>query len=303
MPSFNLNHFYYFYEVARAGSFTAAARELIVSQSALSTQVKALERDIGGPLLDRRRGGVDLTEAGEKAYEVAERVFQEIAQLEGDLQESERRVSGAVSIGTVNSVGIYLLPEVLSRFKEEYPDVRINIDFQEAEGVMDLLYQGKVDFALVPWYRKYPELDGVRIKRNKMFLIAPPNHPLTEKTPLSPRDLEDYPFVGYQEGMHTRAMIDSLFKRMSISIEYTIESANAATIKHMVMAGMGLAILPEVAVAPELRRKQLIRLELPTLMMAQEIMLYTRRSRTLSHTKSEFARFLGEFFAPKPRRR
>ncbi|MCH7549803.1 MAG: LysR family transcriptional regulator, partial [Candidatus Krumholzibacteriota bacterium] len=77
VAAINLNHFYYFYEVARHGSFTGAARDLMVSQSALSVQVRSLEEELGGPLFDRRKGGVDLTEAGDRAFETAELIFQD----------------------------------------------------------------------------------------------------------------------------------------------------------------------------------------------------------------------------------
>jgi DNA-binding transcriptional LysR family regulator len=302
MLPLNFNHFYYFYEVARHGSFTAAARELMVSQSSLSIQVKQFEQSLGGALLDRRRGGVDLTEAGNAAFQVAERVFQDIDQLHALLLESERMIKGRVSIGTVNSIGIYLLPEVLRTFRDTFPDVGIKIDFKESEAVMDLLYTGKVDFAIVPWYRRYPDLTSRRVTKNKMFLVGPPDHPLAHGEVIAPRELEAYPFVGYEEGMETRAMIDGLFKRMSLSIEYAIESSNSATIKHMVMAGMGLAILPDVAVAPEIRRKQLSRINVPTMTMSRDIVLYHKSSRTLSATRAEFARFLEDYFKPKPRR-
>lgn len=302
MPPINLNHFYYFYEVARHGSFTRAARELLVSQSALSTQIKSLEQEMGGPLFDRRKGGVDLTESGEMAYGTAERVFQEVDQLLADLRASERQFTGVVTIGTVNSIGIYVLPEVFSQFRERFPDIRLKVDFQEGERVIDRLLQGRVDFAIVPWNRRYGELDGTRLTTNKMFLVAPPGHPLLELETLAPRELEAYPFVGYQEGMVTRAMVDSLFKRMALTIEYAIESTNAATIKHMVIAGMGLAVLPEFAVSDELRRGDLIRLDVPTFRMVQEMMLYHRRGRSLSRARSEFAGFLRRYFEGPPRR-
>lgn len=299
----NFNHFYYFYEVARHGSFTAAARELMVSQSSLSIQVRQFERDMGGVLFDRRRGGVDLTEAGSAAYQVAERVFHEIDQLLVSLRETERRVSGMLSVGTVNSIGIYVLPQVLRAFKAGFPDVRFRIDFKAAEKVFDLLYAGKVDFGIIPWFRQYTGLTGVRLARNKLFLVAPADHPLAGAGPVSPRDLESYPFVGYEEGMETRAMIDSLLKRMSISVEYAIESANPATIKRMVMAGMGLGFLPDVAVGAELRRGQLVRIDIPALAMTRDVVLYHRSNRTPSATGREFARFLQEYFKPKRHRR
>lgn len=303
MQPFNFNHFYYFYEVARHGSFTGAARDLMVSQSSLSIQVKQLERDLGGPLFDRRKGGVDLTEAGTVAFQVAERVFQEIDRLQSSLRETERMIKGMLSLGTVNSIGIYFLPQVLTAFKAAFPDVKIKIDFKAAERILDHLYSGKIDFAIIPWSRRYPELTGVTITQNKMFLVGPPDHPLANRDDVSPRDLEPHPFVGYEEGMQTRSMIDALFKRMSVSVQYSIESDNSATIKHMVMAGMGLAFLPDIAVASEIRRGQLTRIDAPLMMMSRDIVLYHKANRTLSATGKKFIDFFKDYFAPKTGRR
>jgi DNA-binding transcriptional LysR family regulator len=303
MASINLNHLHYFYEVARHGSFTRAARELLVSQSALSVQIRSLENSLGARLFDRRSGGVVLTDAGQRAFGVAERVFADVDQLIADFRQTDRMVAGAVSVGTVNSLGIYVLPEILTAYRAMYPDVRIHIDFRESERVMDQLIQGKTDLAVVPWERSYPDLVAVPLMRQKLFIVAPPGHPLASAAQIKPRDLEAYPFVGYHEGMHTRAMIDALFKRMAISVNYAVESANAATIKHMVMAGMGLGFLPETAVAHEIRRGQLVRLDVPPLIMSQDVTLYVRKNRTLSRAAVGFVEFLKEYFAPKKRAR
>jgi DNA-binding transcriptional LysR family regulator len=301
MAAFNLNHLFYFYEVARHGSFTRAARELLVSQSALSVQIKALETSLEVSLFDRRRGGVALTDAGQRVFGVAERVFTDIDQLVADLGQSGRQVTGAVHVGTVNSIGIYVLPDILGECRKKYPDLRVRVDFREAERVMDQLIQGKTDIAIVPWQRAYPDLNAVGLTRHKMFLVAPPDHPLVARERLSPHDLEKFPFVGYHEGMHTRSMIDALFRRMSIGVEYVSESTNSATIKQMVMAGMGLAFLPEIAVAGELRRGQLVRLDVPPLVMHQDVTLYTRKNRSLSRTATEFVQFLQDYFDPHKR--
>ena len=299
MASINLNHLHYFYEVARHGSFTRAARELLVSQSALSVQIRALETSLGARLFDRRSAGVVLTDAGQRAFAVAERIFADVDQLISDFRQSDRVLAGAVSVGTVNSIGIYVLPEILTAYRAKYPDVRIHIDFRESERVMDQLIQGKTDLAVVPWERSYPDLNALPLTRQKLFIVAPPGHPLTHAAQVSPRDLEAHPFVGYHEGMHTRAMIDALFKRMAISVRYVVESTNAATIKHMVMAGMGLGFLPEMAVASEIRRGQLIRLDVPPLMMSQDVTLYLRKNRTLSRAAVGFVEFVQEYFKPK----
>jgi DNA-binding transcriptional LysR family regulator len=244
---------------------------------------------------------VELTEAGQRAYSAAERIFGEADQLIADLGQTGRQVSGGVSVGTVNSIGMYQLPEVLSDFRKRFPDVRVRVDFRESEAVMEQLFQGRCDLAIVPWQRPYSELNAVPLARQKMFLVAPADHPLAKEEKVSPRDLEKFPFVGYHEGMHTRSMIDALFKRMSLNIEYAIESSNSATIKQMVLAGMGLAFLPEIAVAAELRRGQLARLDVPPLVMHQDVTLYTRKNRTLTRTATEFVQFVTDYFDRKKR--
>ncbi len=301
MSTINLNHLFYFYEVARRGSFTRASRDLMVAQSALSVQIKTLERSLGMTLFDRRRSGIELTEAGQRAYSAAERIFSDVDQLIADLGQSGRQVSGGVSVGTVNSIGMYQLPDVLSEFRRKFPDIRVRVDFRESESVMDQLFQGKNDIAIVPWQRAYSDLNSVVLARHKMFLVSPPDHPLAGLERISPHDLEKHPFLGYHEGMHTRSMIDALFKRMSINIEYSIESSNSATIKQMVLAGMGIAFLPEIAVSAELRRGSLKRLDVPPMMMHQDVTLYTRKNRTLTRSAAEFLQFVTEHFDRKKR--
>jgi DNA-binding transcriptional LysR family regulator len=161
---------------------------------------------------------------------------------------------------------------------------------------MDQLYQGKTDLAVVPWERAYPDLTAIPLTRNKMFLVVPPDHPLAAVDKPVPRDLEAYPFVGYQEGMHIRSMIDALFRRMSLQIEYSVESSNAATIKQMVMSGMGIAFLPETAVAADIRRGALARLDVPPLVMNQDVTLYLRKNRTLPRAAAMFVDFLKHYF-------
>ena len=99
--------------------------------------------------------------------------------------------------------------------------------------------------------------------------------------------------------------MDSLFKRIGINVDYEIESANSATIKQMVLAGMGLGVLPDFAVTPELRRRELVRIEVPLLTMSQQMMLYFGKNRTLSATRVEFVDYLQAFFktaTQRPRR-
>lgn len=303
MPALNMNHFYYFYIIAKKKSITGASRELMVSQSSLSIQMKQFEQALGMTLFNRKKTGVELTDVGEIAFQSAEKIFTEVDLLVANLAKAEHSVTGHLAIATVNSIGIYVLPGILQKFKEEFPDAKVRIDFKHAQEVIEMVQSGTADVAIITWGRKYPDLDSVLLRTNKMFLVAPPDHPLAGKSQVSPRDLEQYQFIAYEAGSPTRTMMDALFKRMSLDIEYTIESSNVATIKRMTMAGLGLALLPDVAVGFEIRQGLLTRISLPSLAMAQELTLYTKSNRVLSATGRAFVNFIYERFNPRRKRK
>ncbi|MFQ5510740.1 MAG: LysR family transcriptional regulator [Candidatus Krumholzibacteriia bacterium] len=288
MLPFNFNHLYYFYEVARKGSFSHAAETLRVSQSAISVQIKQFETSLGHTLFNRIKTGVELTESGNIVFEYAEEIFSDVDRVRNALAAMEHDLTGTISIGTVNSIGIYFLPEVLKDFNQEYPQVKVGILFKSPPELIAAVRGGRTDFAILTANRRYPGLTSVPIQKNKMFLVAPPDHPLAGLEEIALADLEKYPFLGFEEGMETRAMMDALFRRMSLSIEYVVESSNVATIKHMAMAGLGLAILPETAVGPEIRQGTLVRPSVPSLYMVQEITAYHKTSRPLTPTRQRF---------------
>jgi DNA-binding transcriptional LysR family regulator len=283
---------YYFYVIAKNRSITGAARELFLSQSSLSIQMKQFETALDRKLFHRRKTGVELTEFGVVVFHSAERIFQEVDRLSDSLEQVDHQIRGSFTIGTVNSIGIYLLPDLIKAFKEYYPEVGITIDFRSAREVIEMVQAGKIDIAIITWNRRYADLISMPLQTNKMFLVCHPQHPLAGSEGISPRELEKYAFIGYEEGSPTRIMMDALFKRMKLEVEYMMETSNTATIKHMVLAGLGLAILPETVVGLEIRDGRLIRLEVPTLVMAQEITIYFKRGRMVSPTKKEFIDFL-----------
>jgi DNA-binding transcriptional LysR family regulator len=295
----NFNHLYYFYIVAKRGSFSQAAADLHISQSSISVQIKQFEGALGHTLFNRIKTGVELTDSGQILFEYADDVFHDIERIQDALEAVEHQIRGSIALGTVTSIGIYMLPNVLKVFHREFPEVKISVDVQSPRDLIDSVKLGKTDFAVLPSSREYPELTRIPLKKNKLFLVAPKGHPLAGEGPVSPAELEKYPFLGFDEGTELRVMMDGLFRRMSLSIEYAMASSNVAAVKHMALAGLGLAILPETAVGPEIRQGRLVRLDVPTLYMAQEITLYHKSNRPLTPTRSEFLRVIREEFSGK----
>jgi DNA-binding transcriptional LysR family regulator len=294
MLPLNFNHLYYFYVVAKRGSFSQAAADLRISQSSISVQIKQFEGALGHTLFNRIKTGVELTESGQVLFQYADDIFHDIDRIQDELEAVEHQIRGSISIGTVTSIGIYILPELLKEFHAEYPEVKIAISIQTATDVVDSVRVGKIDFAILTTNRQFSGLTREPLKKNKLFLVAPPDHPLAGHETVSPTDLEDYPFLGFDEGLEIRMMMDALFRRMSLSIDYAMASSNVGTVKHMALAGLGLAILPETAVGAEIRQGRLVRLNVPTLYMAQEITLYYKANRPLTPTRAEFRRVIGE---------
>jgi DNA-binding transcriptional LysR family regulator len=292
----NFNHLYYFYVVAKAGSFSDAARELNVSQSSISVQIRQFESYLGHKLFNRLKKGVELTESGAVVFQFAEEVFHDVDRIWNDLEAIERQIKGTLAIGTINSFGIYALPRLLKEFTASYPEVKVSVHFGTGRQLADMLQNGKIDIAVTSGSRRYAGLTSVPLRETKVFLVGPPDHPLAARETVNPRELESHPFIGYEEENEIRMMMDSFFRRMSLSIEYALESSNVATIKHMVMAGLGLSMLPELSVGEEIRERRLARIEVQGLYMAQKMTLYYKSNRTLTPTRREFLNFIQREF-------
>lgn len=299
MLPLNFNHLYYFYIVAKAGSFSDAARELRVSQSSISVQIKQFEAHLGHTVFNRLKTGVELTESGEVVFQYAEETFHDVDRIWNDLEAMERQVKGTLAIGTINSFGVYTLPDLLKNFTDRFPDVKVSIEIGSAREIIDLVQAGKIDIAFLTSSRKYTGLTSAGLRESKMFLVAPPDHDLVSTSASDPHVLEKHPFIGYEEGNEARMMMDAFFRRLSLSIEYSLESSNVATIKHMVMAGLGMSVLPEDAVGNEIRQGLLARVDVPGLYLVQKVTLYYKTNRTLTPTRREFLEFMQNAYGPE----
>jgi DNA-binding transcriptional LysR family regulator len=278
----NFNHLYYFYRVAVHKSVSKASKELLIAQSALSTQLKQLEESLETTLFNRTKGGMDLTERGELVFRFAAQMFETYDEMKRAMILAEREVRGPLNIASVHSIGIYLLPKILTEYHEQYPDVQINLELHSSHRVMEMLQENMVDLALIAWHRQYPLLKSRIVLQNHLLLVAPPRHPLAKKRKIGLQDLIEHRFIGYEAGTPTRVMIDSHFRNLGIPLDYVIESSNTATIKQLALEGMGLAFLPAIAVELEIKQKLLKTLDLPEAELDRPITVYWKERRILS---------------------
>jgi len=290
----NLHLLRIFATVARRKSFSRAAEELVISQPAVSKGVRQLERQLGLPLLDRSRGGVALTEAGEMVMSYAQRIFaiEDAAEVAvAQLKHAER---GTLAIGASATTGIYLLPALLGAFHRRYPSVQPSLDIASTRDILERLLTSPLDVAFV---EGPVEVEGVVVtpwREDTLVVIAAPDHPLAQAQqraqaqaaqqspdpaqrddgrPAAPNRFVERivaeGFIQREVGSGTREIVDEGMRERGITLRVAMEVNNTEGVKQMVSAGLGLAIVPSVTIAAELATGRLVALDAPELALSR----------------------------------
>lgn len=235
-----------FCRVVEQGSFTRAAEELGYSQSAVSQNVRALEQETGGTLLSRRKDGVQLTQDGQEFYPYIQSIFQAEQALERKRQETMGLQNSLIRIGTFTSVSRNLLPPMMKRFKEKYPDVRFVLRQGEYTSIPQWIRQGEIDFGFV----NQDAVEGMEIRllyEDHMLAVLPQGHRLEEKSSLTLRDISTEPLILLDEGEHS-VLLDA-FHSAGLTPNLAYEVYDDYSILSMVRQGLGISVLYEKVVA------------------------------------------------------
>ena len=246
-----------FCTLAEELNFTRTAERVHTVQSNVTTQIKALEEELGTPLFDRLAKRVMLTEAGKRFLPYAEKAL--TAMVEGHFAVRHgAEPAGQLRIGAPESVLAYRLPEVLQCFRKRYPLVELIFRPHWDETLFDALESGKLDMAI----RMIDTIDhsqfaSVRLRTEKVYLIAHPEHPLAEKQTVEPADLRGQVLLLTEAGCAYRKKLDEMLAANKVRAGNVTEFSSVEAIKQCATAGMGIGLLPEIVVAAELNRKQL----------------------------------------------
>jgi DNA-binding transcriptional LysR family regulator len=241
-----------FVEVARLGSVTRAANLLYVTQPALTARLNALEKAVGAPLLVRRRGGVRLTAAGRAFLPYAERALQAVTEGRGVLAELERGAGGHVAIGASPVVSTYALPQVLKRFAVTHPDVQVTVRTGHSEELLELIKRSEVDVGLIRTLHD-PYIEQFTLYEDALVLVVDPAHAFAKRGEAHLAELAEQHFILFDRQSSYHELATALFLEAGIVLHGTMELDNIDSAKKMVQEGLGVAFLPQVAVADEVR--------------------------------------------------
>ena len=237
-------------EVADRGSFSAAAESLSYTQSAVSQQIAALEREAGTQLVTRGSRGIKLTEAGEALVRHADAILTRLADAEAELEAIAGLRGGRLRLAAFPTVGATLMPLAIATFRERHPDIELTVRQLEPEDSLPLLKCGDIDIALTiePSALADSEgLDSTFLLEDPMFAALPMNHPLASKSRVRLKDLANDSWIGTTDACSCGALVRNHCIRMGFEPQITFESDDYLQIQGLIAAGVGVALIPTLA--------------------------------------------------------
>lgn len=243
-----LHQLRYFCAVAETGSFSRAAEQSHVSQPSLSQQILKLEDELGARLFDRLGRSVRLTELGKTFLPRAHAVLRELEAAKGDVVEGKEFVGGPVTVGVIPTVAPYFLPPHLTAFSRKYPQVRLTVVEEITPILLDRLRAGTIDVAVLALPLRGHEFEAVPLLTERLFAALPKKHKLNSRSSLSLKDLRAEPFLLLRDGHCFRDTAVAACDRARLHPQIVFESGQFSSLLSMVTAGMGVSIVPEMAI-------------------------------------------------------
>ena len=245
-----------FVAVARERSFTRAALRLHVSQSAVSQQVVALERELGARLFERTRRRVDLTSAGAALFEHAERVLAEADRARRSVAAAQGAIAGELEVAASLTTSAYLLPPAIAGLVAAHPDLLVRLRVENTEDVLHAVLAGEADVGFV---EAEVAAEGIRAEplvTDELVVIVRAGHRLAVQEELSLADLAAEPFVARERGSGTREVAEAALAAAGLdprTLRVVAEVSGIDAIKGAVEAGLGIAIVSALTIRKELR--------------------------------------------------
>jgi len=276
----SLNSLLVFHEVAKHRSFSKAAEELFISQPAVTKHIKELERKVGMGLIQRRRGGFALTEAGKILFKYTHKISSHLMDIENLLEDLKKDHQGILKIGTTESYSKGLMPKLLSGFQTSFPFMKIALDVGNSEEIEKSLLVYKNDLALIAVTKKSPRFESIPFLKEELVLIVSPNHPLAKKRAVSLKGLGRYPLIIRAKGSTTRRIILQAFKEVEIHPSLLIEAGSSEFIKQWVSEGKGVSIIVKRTVEDEEKRGIIKTIPLLEKLYLQVAFLYLKEAKS-----------------------
>jgi len=281
-----------FCDVVETGSFSVAASQNFITQSAVSQQLRALESKYRCKLLERSRGGAKPTPQGNILYRASREIIDRYRDVESELQHSCEVVGGHLRVAIVYSVGIHELPPYLKEYLRSYPEVNVHIEYSRPNKIYENVINQQIDLGIVAYPQKHPQIVITAIREDHLVLACAPTHPLAGQKRVPVNRLNGENFVAYEKDIATRKATDQMLRNHQTTVRYTGEYDNIETIKRAVEIGQGVAIVPLPAVRHEVDQGTLKISRLTDETLLRPLGIIHKRGRHLTPAAARFIEIL-----------
>ncbi len=277
-----------FVTLARTGSFTVTAKELFLSQSAVSHSMKALETDVGCRLFDRVGKRVLLTQAGETLLQHASRILAEMAAARSGLEQLGKWGMGRLRVAAGGALCQYLLPVVLREFKEKYPKYLVMVDQTEPARVLEQIRANVVDLAFTLQPREEDQIHFEPLFSDELMFAVHPQHPWAKAGQVVRADIPRQNYALQRRNTPTYRAIEEYFAEEEMVLNTTIEAGSVEAIKELVKFGLGVGILAPWTARREVENKSIVLLPLGRRKLKRNWGLVHWRGRRLTLAEETF---------------
>jgi len=278
--NYTLRQLKVFVAVASHGSFSQAGQMIGLSQSAVSHSIKELESEMGIRLLDRTTREVVLTEAGEQLASRLEHLLEELNNTLLDVRSYGQQRSGTVRVAASQTISAHLMPQCLAAGQLNYPDIRVMLRDRPQQWVLQSIRNAEVDFGIVIGPLQADDLECEAILDEPFLLLCRTDDPLAQQPNLHWHMLNQRTLVLQDYASGSRVLIDEALRQQQVRADIAQEIGHPATLYPMVEAGIGISILPALALPLPQGRPLMVRRMVPEI--NRSIMLVRRKNRSLT---------------------
>lgn len=284
-----------FAKVAELGSFSRAADALFLTQPTVSEHIRALEDELGLPLLDRLGRGARPTPAGQLLLAYVQRILTLSAEARQALEQFQGRMSGHLVAGGSTIPGEYVLPALVGKFKGKYPDISITLLIGSSRQVSEWVAEGRVELGVVGAPPAVRGLDARALMPDELVIVVAADHPWAAREAVRLADLQQEPLIVRERGSGSREAFERTLQEAGTALSafrVVGEMGSTQAIKQAVRAGVGVSLISKRAVIDECRANLLRCVAVKDAHFARSFYLVTQRDRTRSPLAQAFLEFV-----------
>jgi DNA-binding transcriptional LysR family regulator len=284
----HIENFKIFSDLVESESFSRAAKLNGVTQSAVSQQLRSMEKHFNVLIVDRSQKQFRLTREGQKLYDSAKELLHRYEKLMSELQEMKKVISGTIHISTIYSIGLHELPPYITTFLKDFPSVNVRVEYRRSNLVYEDILHNAVDLGLIAFPIRMRQVEVIPFLEDRLVMICNPDHPLASLSSVRITDLKEEKFIGFDQDIPTRKATDQMFRESKVEMEPVMEFDNIETVKRAVEINAGISIVPSATIKQEIKQGLLKAVPIEGSCVTRPLAIIHRKGRVLTPAMKKF---------------